>query len=210
MAKLSSIHGRRLRSVAAMALVVGATGAFTSGHAHAASTVTPAPITGSIGVSVGNGTTTVAGNTTGGNLIISVDHGTVNFNGTNGTATGDSFSPVTSPTFPALVGGTVTSSDLTFSSSLGGGTCTTAEIVQADTTLKVNPDGSDTVSTTCNVPGSGKMILTLVVSANGVPVAAPAAAATPELGSGELLATGLVPALGIVLFRRRRQRRAAK
>jgi len=40
--------------------------------------------------------------------------------------------------------------------------------------------------------------------------APPPSVKTPELGSGELLAIGLVPCLGIVLYRRRRGRRAGK
>ncbi len=203
MAKLSSVHGRRLRSVAVAGLIIGATGAFTTGYAHAA--VQPAPITGSIAVSVGNGSTVVPGSTTGGTLVINVDGGNITFNGSTNTASGDSFNSVSGP---GLINGTVTSSDLSFTSTNGDGTCTAADFVAADTTLNVKSDGSDTVSATCHTSEGSSMTLTLAVSANGIPVTTPAA--TPELGSGELLATGLVPALGIILFRRRRQRRAAK
>lgn len=175
--------------------------------ANAAGTVTPAPITGSIGVSVGNGTTTVAGTTTGGTLVINVDGGNVTLNGSTGTASGDSFNPVSgnpSPLlpFPTLVPGTVTSSDLTFTSSLGGGTCNTADIVAGTTSLKVNADSTDTVSTTCLVAGT-TYVLTLVVSANGVPVTT---TATPELSPTELVATGFVVAPLLYLVRRRRRR----
>ncbi len=38
----------------------------------------------------------------------------------------------------------------------------------------------------------------------------PAPAATPELGSGELLATGILPLGGVLLYRRRRARRATQ
>jgi len=203
MVNLSLIPGCRLRSVATAALVVGVMGAFTSGYAHAA--VQPAPITGTVAVTV-SGTPPVGGTTTGGSLIVSVDNGTVTFDGTAGTASGGVFDPVASA--PALVVGTVTSSNLSFTSANGGGTCTTADVVQADTTLKVNADGSDTVSATCNVPGAGQVILTLVVSANGVPTSG-GGSPTPELGSGDLLAVGLLP-LGAILYYRRRRAQGAK
>jgi len=213
--------GRRLRSAAVIGLIVGAAGAFFPGghaaHAAAMTTVTPAPIVGTIGVTVKNdsNSNTSGGSLTGGSLTVRVDGSTVTLSGTpspNGSAMGGGtpgtapFNPVNAPTIVAGDTTATTGTGLTFTSAQGNGTCAASQVTKIR--LSVDEDGSDTLTVTCDTKSDQQVTLTLAISASGLPGNTPAA--TPELGSGELLATGLVPALGIVLYRRRRQRRAAK
>ncbi len=71
--------------------------------------------------------------------------------------------------------------------------------------------GQQTVVNVNDSYSSGCDSYTLTI--NGAPpnpVIPPVGAATPELGSGELLATGLLPIGAILLYRRRRARRATQ
>jgi len=239
MARFSSTSrrpfGRRLRSVAVAGLIVGATGAFfPGGHAaHAASPHTPTSgndtcfvavtslnkdnpfpksATGSVTEQItftGFGTITVQinadGSVTGAN-----DHALTGSCPTSGQYNAD----------PSTFTGTITYQDQSGN---------TRNCVLTDQASVSNPGLGDDPSanhftfTTPNAAGTGMSELKGQVgcAANKPPtpfdalivfdgLSAQQGAATPELGSGELLATGLVPALGIVLYRRRRQRRASK
>lgn len=226
MARLSSTSrrpfGRRLRSVAVAALIVGATGAFfPGGHsAHAASmspqlpctgtgntVVNPAPINGSIGVTINGIGVPNSGGTgiTGGSLIVNVDGagGNVTFNGLNALASGGSFDQVCLN--DNIPGGTATGgTGLQFNGNGVSGTCSASDVTAVKLTV-LDAFGDDQIGVVCNVPNVGIAAITFIATAPGSHVTP-----TPELGSGELLATGLVPALGIILYRRRRQRRASK
>jgi hypothetical protein len=221
MAKRSSTYGRRLRSVAVAGLIVGTTGAFFPGRhaAHAAVapnscfmpvvTLTsgfPKSSTGSVQETFNLGPA--------GSL-------TVNINGNN-QVTGLNDSKLAScPT------GTFAATASSFSGSIQ---YTDRDNVTQTCSLD-DAEGIDIQSgqTTGNDPnknrvefGNGATLVGQVTCSNNATMKFDAliqfigsggpggAAATPELGSGELLATGLVPALGIVLYRRRRQRRADK
>jgi len=227
MVKLSSVHSRRLRSVAVAGLIVGATGAFfPGGHsAHAAGgvfangsgtlcttgTLPPAPVSAVSGSESGPGSATNVFSS--GKVTLQVDGASLQFDGANNpglnfTQTG-SFNDVQATGCNET---TTVASDANFSSTLvssNGQTCNQLESIR----FKVTPTAGMSMGTTqifvtldCNngttmdITGSG------TVNAFGQPTGT----ATPELSSGELLATGLLPALGIVLYRRRRQRRAGK
>lgn len=220
--------GRRLRSAAVTALIVGAAGAFfPGGHAaHAASPHMPAinqcyaPVTqvnstrpnasGDVKVvfsTFGSGITIQFNGTTDGAYPV------IGLDGTNGC-------PVSSGVYTGSGTGT---DRITYSS---GGADYSCEVTDARigvgpvTVTDPNPMlGSRTLLAgqtllegmmrCTRTSGSGSFTApfsdeTYIGGGSGGPTA------TPELGSGELLATGLVPALGIVLYRRRRQRRAAK
>ncbi len=93
---------------------------------------------------------------------------------------------------------------------LNDGTPCTFSNQGGNTTFQVDSLGDDTLRVGLQC---GSMSGTFVVKGSGSAEASGSNGSTnntPELGSGELLATGLVPALGIILFRRRRQRRAGK
>lgn len=285
MAKLSSVHSRRLRSVAVAGLIVGTTGAFFSGghanQAHAAGSCSGAlmAFSGS-GFAAGSNTLLVTGyqgvdsslnpspsRSEASNIM------TVKLTGTSASSTGcfytatiqnDGTFHLTSDS--AIAVGTYkvttvneTSNDAQAATGVPTGPpndptacsnpsvdgtlpeCTTLRDGGGATNKNVNvPCNVDAAyynnSTTTNnlsMPGTttfdvangtaslnGTQVCSGLnvninasvhdFSANTTSVSGNGSTATPELGSGELLATGLVPALGIVLYRRRRQRRAAK
>jgi hypothetical protein len=230
MAKLSSIHGRRLRPVAVAALVVGTTGAFFSGghEVHAAGGVfangsgticnsgslSPDPITASSGSESGPGSSTSTFKS--GSASVTIDGATLVFSSQSGSSTltpiqTGSFKPVTSNGCDEF---TQTGSDVIFSSTLlttTGLKCDQfrrVEFAVAGTNDPIQKPGQTTVVLSVYCSDGTTMQVQGVGTINGF--GDKNAAATPELGSGELLATGLVPALGIILYRRRRQRRAGK
>jgi len=100
-------------------------------------------------------------------------------------------------------GNTTSTGQLNVTTSAGTGSCTFQQY-----TFTVNGDATDSLNVLLDCAGKDFIVNagtgSVIATGNGN------GAATPELGSGELLATGLVPALGIVLYRRRRQRRAGK
>ncbi len=220
MAKLSSVHSRRLRSVAAAGLIVGATGAFfPGGHAaHAAVapnscfmpvvTLTsgfPASSTGSVQETfnlgaAGSINVTVNGN----NQVTGLNDSQLNSCPT-GTfaATASSF------------GGSIKYTDTNNVMQ----TCTLSDAqgidIQSGQTIGDDPNKNrvefgNKATLVGQVACSDNRTMKFDALIQFIGSGAPGTAATPELGSGELLATGLVPALGIVLYRRRRQRRASK
>jgi len=221
MAKLSSMQNRRLRSVAVAGLVVGVTSAFFPGghNAHAASMMPqvscgagqyqPANIISNIAISaVGNGFNSGTTKTTGGTLTLGVGGGTVVFNGSTGLGNSTvSFSCRNNGN--RFESGGSASGSLTFTNSASKATITCSDFDPSTLVVTNEALGSDSVSSSCVTSSGDQMTVSISVSATGTTLPTPPAA-TPELGSGELLATGLIPALGIVLYRRRRQRRAGK
>jgi len=78
--------------------------------------------------------------------------------------------------------------------------------------IAVAPSGNIFISDTfASTHGDGNRLIEVMGVAKSYTLpAAPGAAATPELGSGELLATGLLPIGAILLYRRRRARRVTQ
>jgi len=143
---------------------------------------------------------------TSGTLTVMADGATVTFTA-NGTTT-----PAANQTgsFNGVAGACVASdanSDATTpspngSSDLSNSTLGTCQFSSYD--FRVNADGTDTLNVLLRcVKGSSTTMQTITTGS----VLGSSGAATPELGSGELLATGLLP-LGIFLYRRRRQQAA--
>jgi len=143
---------------------------------------------------------------TSGTLTVMADGATVTFTA-NGTTT-----PAANQTgsFNGVAGACVVSdanSDATTpspngSSDLSNSTLGTCQFSSYD--FRVNADGTDTLNVLLRcVKGSSTTMQTITTGS----VLGSSGAATPELGSGELLATGLLP-LGIFLYRRRRQQAA--
>lgn len=213
--------GRRLRSVAVAALAMGALGVVASpSHvAHAATmvpactgtVVTPAAISGTFGVSATNANTgaPVTGvSVTGGSATLHVTDPNNSSNSTDVAFVGGvntvNSGQLTSVCAPTFLDTSVTSNSLTFTIN---GAPTMCVPNTAGGTFSVTKKGNTMVQFTCDAH-SDVMVVTLALTGGGT--AGNNGTNTPELGSGELLATGLVPALGVFLYRRRRQCRAGK
>jgi hypothetical protein len=238
MAKLSSTSrrpfGRRLRSVAVAGLIVGATGAFfPGGHAAHAASRSYAPPGGNNScfppiTSLNTKDPIPQGPDTSGFVTELIPLGaagtlSVRING-DGTVQGvndNSLSqcPGETPTGTSYQATTFGGDGIVFKSINGRfQTCTLTDsftdpsVPIASNQLTIANNGSTVTDTldgqlkcTDNVTRTFSALI-VVAGSNTTTTTTP----TPELGSGELLATGLVPALGIVLYRRRRQRRASK
>jgi len=216
MARLSSSSARslsrRLRSAAVIGLIVGATGAFIPGghaaHAAGMADVQPSDIT----------SASSSAALRSGSYTLTFDGGSVTFTFGSTPTQIPTISPAGGPGvthnqgFQLVAPGNYTESTnpavlLSGSAFLDGGT-DVCKPTNVNNLFNVGSDGSDGFILRLNC-GSGGIITVDVLTGNG-PANTNTSAATPELGSGELLATGLVPALGLLLYRRRRQRRAGK
>lgn len=221
--------GQRWRMLVATGLIVAAAGAVLPGgytaHAAGAACSIPAPISSGISATVGPvgsttnvpvpassftaGTLTVGGLAGGGNLSFSgtgpnagLAQGTFTtpaciglydyFDGSNGTLLLSSLT----------LGGSLTAT-LPTNSALGSAsgqsvTCNALDIQEV--TLTVGSTG-DSANVTCKIQNTVlDFTINLGLGGNGVNNTP-----TPELGSGELFATGIVPILGIAFLRRRRK-----
>ncbi len=190
------------RGIVLAGLVAGTSAAFAP-SAHAATPTLAPCVSGPLQPSaIKNGNSGVDVFTSG-SASVTVNGATVTFtpNGTNSNLTVSqtgTFGKVQAVGCETLsnTGGTSNLSDS------ASGTCTFTNY-----DYQVNTDGSDVLNVLLTCQKTGTMTLT---TSSVIGTGPASGAATPELGSGELLATGLVPAAGLFLLRRRRQRRAAK
>jgi len=218
--------GRRLRGAAVAALIVGAAGAFIPGaHAAHAMSLQPAATTcgaitqalASIPNSTVNGAVTINGFLS--NPAIVVTYGATNplpvagFSGASCPTT-DGITDLTSLTSSTVK---YTTADVTNNMYTCNMVLVSRFVVAYSNPVSV-PAGDNLLATTV-APGNDLLEVALRCS-NGTIITETTTFAgggtnpsgvnnTPELGSGDLLALGLVPVVGLY-FRRRRQRRAGK
>lgn len=202
MSKIGASSPRSLRIAArtavAAALVAGTSAAFaTSAHAatvHANPAAAAACASGSL-----QPNTITNGNSggdvfTSGTAQVTVNGATVTFT-PNGTTS--QLTVTQSGAFNKVQGACETLSNTGGTSTLANSTLGTCSFQNYDYTVDTTGATVLNVLLRCTIAG------TMTISTSSVIGFGNSGAATPELGSGELLATGLLP-LGIFLYRRRR------
>ena len=221
MVKRSSTYGRRLRSVAVAGLIVGTTGVFFPGRHAAHAAVAPNSCFMPVVTLTSGFPKSSTGSVHETFTLGAAGSLTVDINGNNQDTGLNDSNLASCPT------GTFAATASSFSGSIMytdknnvTQTCSLDDTQGIDIQSGLPTGGTDPNKNRVEFGNGATLVGQVACSDNStmkfdaliqfIGSGSGPAAATPELGSGELLATGLVPALGIVLYRRRRQRRAGK